>query len=58
MFWFNLQAVLIFVAVGSVPSALLALQIAWVFGISLSFIPAILFIGLVSLIVASLIEGI
>lgn len=57
MFWFNLQAVLVVIAVGSLPCALLALQLAWIFGISLVFIPSILFIGLLSLIGASLIEG-
>ena len=56
MFWFNLQAVLVVVAVASVPVALLLLQFVVIFGISITFIPSVLFIGLLSLIGASVIE--
>lgn len=56
MFWFNLQAVLVVIAVMSVPVALLLLQFVLIFGISITFIPSVLFIGLLSFIGAFIIE--
>ena len=56
MFLFNLQAVLVGIAVFSMPFALLMLQLSFIFGISLIFIPITLGIGLVALIGASIIE--
>jgi hypothetical protein len=57
MFLFNLQAVLVGVAVFSLPSALLALQLAYILGTSLMAIPVLLGIGLVALVTSALIEN-
>jgi hypothetical protein len=57
MFLFNLQAVLVGVAVFSLPSALLALQFTVIFGTSIMAIPVLLGIGLVALITSALIEN-
>ena len=57
MFLFNLQAVLVGVAVFSLPSALLALQFAVIFGTSIMAIPVLLGVGLVALVTSALIEN-